>query len=467
MISLERRGRELALGLDGVPVATLRFGVPGEPEPPADVDEWLRTRLGAVVTRVRLFEDLDATSLSVTVENTGAEPVEAPPVGVAIEPDAGWAGWAWTRDVEGFVMLAGANGGVVVQLRQGFLRVASELPVFASEPRADAFHLVRPGMLAPGTRQQTVLRLARAAAHPDAAGSLLPAWLPDLVVPEGTEISLVTPDRGIVPGPGVEAAADGGGVLLSGPAGHGEVALHDVRGVQRIRLTWSPRLEPWLADLAHALRSRRPSAMSTATGAVVAQALARGAVLDREAVVDWLEHEDWLARGEALGVATASVLGAQTGDAQLLTDAWDAALALPAVPGRGLVVVRAWLALLSGTGAAPDLAGALLGRPAMGPDAALEVSLLGGGDEARDAPFLLDAVRRLGGSLPGRPLGLAAPDAALLVCVLRLCPEGWELRRTASDTAEKGAALLLADYADGLHSRWDGLAWLLVGQLGA
>lgn len=467
--------RELSLSIDGDPVALLRLGVPGELVPTADSDELLRTRHGSLVVRVRLFEDVEWTSLIVSAENTGGEPVEVPPLGLAVEPVAGWSGWSWTSDVEGFIVLAGPGPAVIAHLRQGFLRATQERPVFAGEPRPDAdplpvgagaFHLLLPGAIPGGERRQTVLRVGRST-DPDNAAWLLPAWLPSLVEPEGTEIALVTPDQGVVPGPGVESALDDQTLFLRGPGGHHEVALHTVRGIQRLRLSWVPRLEPWLADVAHALRSRRPSAVTSATGAVVAEALVRGAVLDEDAVVDWLEREDWLARGDALGVAAASVVGAHTGDERLLTDAWDAMARLPVTAGFGLVTVKVWLALLGTTGAAPDLATELLRRPAADGLARLELSLLGGGGPPRDAPAIGEVLRRLGGRLPGQPFRLSASDAARLVGILRLCPEGWALRREASVTAEKAAGLLLADYADGLHPSWDGLAWLLVGQLGS
>lgn len=442
----------------------LRLGVPGAPEPPDDPDVLVHCREGHLVTRIRLFEDVDASSLILTVENTGAEAAEVPSVGLAVEPDAAWRGWSWTSDTEGFVVLSGPGGAAVLHVRQGFLRAAQERPVFGAG--VAAFHLVRPGELPAGARVQTVLRLTRSS-DAAAASALLPAWLPPLVAPEGAELALALPDVGVVPGPGVDATQDGDLTLLSGLAGHREVSLHGPRGVQRLRLTWVPSpLGAWLADTAHALRSRRPSTATTAAAAVVAEALARGAVLDREAVVDWLEREDWLARGDALGVATASALGQATGDAALVADAWDALDALPVTPGFGLVTLRVWLARLS-SGAAPNLPHTLLRRPPRDPLTALEVALLGGGDEARDQPRLRTLVERLGGRLPGQPIGLSAADAARAIGVLRLCPEGWDLRAEASETAETAAGLLLADHADGLHPGWDGLAWLLVGQLGS
>lgn len=475
MIALvDAGGGEVLLMLGDVRVGALRVGVRGEGAASADPDEVLHVRQGPVGVRVRRFDDLDASSLILTVENTGDTPVAVPTVALTVTPDAAWSGWSWTSDTEGFVLLSSPTDAVVLQLRRGHLRAVPGLPVFGGEPTvlgegppgAGVFHLFLPGNLAAGERRRTVLRAGRLP-DAEAAASMLPAWLPPLVEPVGTEVALETPDQGVVPGPGVDATLTGHTLLLSGAAGHREVALHGVRGVQRLRVSWVPGLGSWLAEVAHVLRSRRPSAVSSATGAVVAEALARGAVLDRDAVVDWLEREDWLARGDALGVATAALAATHAGDEALLADAWAAVAELPVTAGFGFVAMKVWLGLLSVSGAAPDLAGTLLRRPPLEGLAALELSLLGGGDRGRDEPELLAAVRRLGGTLPGQPLGLSASEAARLVGVLRLCPEGWPTRRAASGAAEKAASLLLADYADGLHDSWDGLAWLLMGQLGS
>ncbi len=469
-------GRLLNVLRDGAPVATLRLGIPGEPEPDADPDVAAVARVGDVTVRVRLFHDTDAVSLITTLDHSGAADAEVPAVGLALEPEPGWSAWAWSADTDGLALLTrddGSPGGVACTLRQGFWRAEPQRPVFAAEPAdavlspgSGAFHLVAPGTtLAAGRRLTTVLRVAEVA-DADAAAGLLPGWLPDLVAPEGAEVLLRTPDVGVLPGPGVDAVTVADALALTGPPGHREVALHGVRGVTRLRVTWAPHLAPWLAEYAHVMRSRRPSAVSTATGAVVAEALHRRTVLDPDAALDWLEREDWLARCDLLGVAAASALAVETADAALIDDAWRALRAAPTASGFGLVALRLWLATVTVTGAAADLAGELRRRP--GPDAETELvlGLLGHGDAAQVRPRLAGIVRRLGGTLPGQPLGLSAADAARLVGLLRLCPEGWDIAPLAAETAEKTTRLLLADYADGLHRNLDGLAWLLVGGLG-
>ena len=78
----------------------------------------------------------------------------------------------------------------------------------------------------------------------------------------------------------------------------------------------------------------------------------------------------------------------------------------------------------------------------------------------------------LGGPLPGRPVGLPASRAAIAVSLLKLCPEGWSRSEQAAEAASKAEGLLLADYAPppgeeaALHADLDGLAWLLLGDLG-
>lgn len=121
MIGVSRSGeRDLALTASGKLVATLRLGLPGVAEASDDPDEVVVTRDGSIVTRVRLFEDADATHLIVTVENTGADDIALPTVGLAVEPDAEATGWSWTADIDGFVVLTGGVGRLVMQLRQGF-----------------------------------------------------------------------------------------------------------------------------------------------------------------------------------------------------------------------------------------------------------------------------------------------------------------------------------------------------------
>ncbi len=464
-------GRGLLVRRRGVGVVEFAFGLPGEPVPGWEADD-TEARLTVVedfTARLRHLGDDGGWTTIVSLDNTADGERALPPLGMAVTVAPGWCGWAWTSDVEGFVLVAPADAAgpcVLVRVRQGFLRAAAERPAFTPVDRrgeglgdgVGAFHLAHPtGSLRAFARHQTTLDFSQVADAAGAAG-ILPGWLPDLVALPSDELRFDTPDLAIVPGPGLRLGTEDTTSVLLGEPGHREVAVHGVRGVQRLRATFTPALEPFLADLVTALKSKRPSAVASATGAVVAGALARRAVLDPENVLDWLEREDWLARGDLFGVAIAAVVATETLDEALLEQVCEALKALPGEPGLGIVASRVWLATLR-LGVPPlDLTG-LLGD-------GLEGAILGGASGASWDGRVRGAAHRFGaGVLPGQPVGLSEADAGLLVALLRLVPEHWGSRATASDAGERGAALLLADHADGLHPSYDGLAWLVLGDL--
>ena len=469
--SLTGGGRGLLVRRDRTPVVEFAFGLPGDPvagwEP--DETEARLTLADSFTARLRHLGDDGGWTTMVSLDNTADVERALPPLGMAVTVAPGWAGWSWTSDVEGFVLVAPVDGSgpcLLVRVRQGFLRAAAERPVFTVADRrgeslgsgVGAFHLAHPtGSLRAFGRHQTTLDFSEV---PDAAGvvGVLPEWLPELVAVPGDELRFETPDLAIVPGPGVRLGTEDTTSVLLGEPGHREVAVHGVRGVQRLRATFTPALEPFLADLVTALKSKRPSAVTSATGAVVAGALARRAVLDPENVLDWLEREDWLARGDLFGVAAAVVVATETLDEALLGQVCDALKALSGEPGLGIIASRVWLATLR-LGVPPlDLTGLL------GPG--LEGAILGGATDAAWDGRVRGAAHRFGdGVLPGQPVGLAEADAGLLIALLRLVPEHWESRAAASEAAERGAALLLADHADGLHPSYDGLAWLVLGDV--
>lgn len=481
-------GRSLRVVDDTGEVVRLNLGVPGETLPGWEPDDenLLATAGDDWEARLRLFVDVETTSLHLTLDNRAGQDRPTPPLGLAVTTAPGWAGWAWASDTEGFLLVSPVTGDgrrrptLALRLRQGFLRAAQDRPAFTSEPRPDAlfgapalppgcaaFHLADPrGAVGPHRAHHVVLALS-ALARPDDAAAFLPDWLPELVSSAGDEVRFATPDLAIVPGRDASMVTDDTAVAVTSSSGHREVAVHGVRGVQRLRVSWVPSAPQFLTDLSHALASRRPSAVSSATGVVVAEALARRAVIDPDPILDWLEREDWLAREDLFGVGVAAVLAVETHDERLLADAWRVLGALPVRRGHGLVTMRLWLASLTAVGAAPDLAGGLLARPTDDPLARLEQALLSYRGEDVWGPAVEGMVNRLGGRLPGQPMGMPASEAALLVSLLRLCPEGWAIRTSAAATAQKAAGLLLADYADGLQPEWDGLAWLLLGELGA
>lgn len=475
---------ELPFAPDGRLVARFRFGLEGDP--PAgwtpDPDELLRWSTDTLDARLRVFADVEAWSVFWTFDSRVDDDQALPLAGVAATAGPGWSGWSWTSDTDGLLALAptDAEGPVwVVRLTQGALRAVPSLPVFTDEPRepplfgptplapgTGAFHLTPPGgVLGAHRRFQTTLRVERVASLA-AVGGLLPAWLPDLVAPAGDVVELVGADRAVVPSRTRPVTTDGDLARVGGGPGHGDVGIHGARGVQRLRVSFVPEVPSLLVGLVEVLKARRPSAVTSASAVVVSEALVRSATVEPAAVIDWLEREDWLARGDLLGVAVAANLAASTRDRALAADAAHALSERAVVPGFGLVAMKVWLANLAVGGGVVDTT-TLFAAPADADGLTrLELALVGYRSEETCDPALAGVVNRLGGRLPGQPLGMPASEAGRLVSLLRLCPEGWERRAEASETAEKAAGLLLCDYADGLHTDLDGLAWLLLGELG-
>ncbi|MDN5570324.1 MAG: hypothetical protein L0G22_03540 [Propionibacteriaceae bacterium] len=472
-------GRGLLLRRGSAPVVEFAFGLPGDPvagfEP--DDEEVRFTRTDAFDARLRHTPDDTGWTTTVTLDNTTATEQALPPLGVAVTPASGWAAWSWTSDTEGFVVVAPASGGepcLLVGVRRGFLRAAQTAPVFlATDRRGDglgpgvaAFHLAHPtGALRGHGRHATTLEFS-AIAEPDAAASALPAWLPNLVVRPGDELLLQTPDLGLTPGPGVELTTLGTDALLTAEPGHREVTVHGVRGVQRLRVSFTPDVPALVADLVADITGRRPSACAPASAAVVAGALARRWTTDPERTLDWLEREDWLAREGVFGPAIAGVIANETRDAALLEAACEVVTALPYQPGLAVVGTRLWLGTMR-AGLPPFDLVAVFERAADDALSGLENAVLRNLAEAQWAPVAAGFVNRLGGALPGQPVGLPEADAGLAVALLRMVPEHWAIREAATGASEKAASLLLADHADRLHPTHDGLAWLLMGEIGA
>ncbi len=467
----------------GVLVASLAFAVPGEAvegwEP--DGEELLLTHGRDVTGRLRSSFDGRGWTLTLTVDNTSAEPVELPYLGLGVMLGPGRVGWAFTSDLEGLVAVVSgedASGGVLLRLRQGFLRATRDVPAFedaaelAPGERRGLFHLSPPdGMLGGHRRHQVVLDLRPLDDLADAT-AVLPAWLPPTIVRAGAEIDVALPDRAIIPEPGVTATVVDTNVLLGGVPGHHRVAIHGPRGVDRVGLTWAPDVRDLVPDVVASLVRRPAGRASAAAGYLVAHASALGMSPDPEAALDWLDQVDWLDRGTLLGDATAGVLAAHVGERRQLDGVWRFLDGRPVTPGYGLVVMRIWLAALGSLGEPDVRASGLLRREAPDVASALELELLTDRDAVRlDAP-LTGLIQTLGGVLPGRPLALSASEAARTISLLRLCPESWRHSREAADAAGKAEGLLLADYArdDPEGPRpprsLDGLAWLLLGELG-
>lgn len=472
-------GRGLLLRRAGQSVAELVFGLPGEPVEGWESDE-SEARITAVehgTVRLRHVPDPEGWTTVVSLDNTDSSEQALPPLGMVVTVHDAWTGWAWTSDTEGLVVLAPRDApgpALLVRVRQGFLRTASGLRAFTPlDRRGDAlgdgvalFHLANPaGSLRPFGRHQTTLEFEEVT-DLAAVRAVLPGWLPELVVAPGDDLRFETPDQAIVPGPGVRLTTEDTTSVLAGEAGHQEVAVHGVRGVQRLTATFVPPLEPFLAGLVAALKSRRPSGVSSASGAVIAAALARRAVIDPEAALDWLEREDWLARGDLFGPAIAAVVAVESHDEALLEAACDAVLGAEPEVGLGMVATRCWLATLR-MGLPPLDLTRVFAR-ATTPEAAFEAALLRNADADLFGPRVHGIAHRFGdGVLPGLPVGLSEADAGLLVALLRFVPEGWPAKAVAAAAAERGSALLLADHAGGQQPGHEGLAWLLLGEIGA
>ena len=471
-------GRGLAVTGDGAPLAEFAFGLPAGERVTTLFDEidGLRPTEGAWEACLRHFPSDDGWSSVLSLDNRSPEEQPLPPLGVAVTLAPGASGWAWTSDTDGFWVIAPASGPCLLMvMRRGFLRAGRRTPVFAaSDRRGDglpagvaAFHLADPeGALRGFGRHQTTLEFSVVADLEDARGAL-PGWLPEPVRAAGDPFVLDLPDQAVVPGPGLHLLTEDTVSVLTGAPGHHEVAVHGVRGVQRLQLSVTPDLEPFLADLTTALKSTRPSAMPSATAALIACALARRSIHDPDAALDWLEREDWLVRGDVFGPAIAAIVANETLDDALLGAACEAVAALPAQRGRGLVATRCWLSTLRAGYPPLDLTRVLAGVEASDPVARLEAAVLGTGDALDCEPVARQLVRRLGGSLPGAPMGVPEADAGLAVALLRLVPERWAVRDAALAASEKASQLLLADHAAGLHPSYEGLAWMLLGEIGA
>lgn len=472
-------GRWLRITRGDASVALVAFGMPGDPVPgwqPDDTDARL-TSDGTFTARLRHLDDEDGWTTIVSLDNEADVERALPPLGMAVTVASGWAGWSWTSDTEGFLAVAPADAAgpvLLVRVARGFVRASSQRPVFTPRDRVSgaagdpvaAFHLAHPtGSLRAHGRHQTTLEFSALDRLSDAAG-VLPAWLPDLVIAPGDDLVVRTPDMALVPGPGVELATADTTSVMSARPGHREVAVHGVRGVQRLRATFAPAAQPLVADLVEGLRSRRPSAMPSSAAAVVAGGLARRWVRDASGALDWLEREDWLARGDVWAPAIAAMVATETHDEDLLRAACEACVETDAGAGAQLVATRCWLATLR-MGMAPlDLTRGF----ALASDeglAGFEVAVLRNADADRWSPVADGLAHRLGGALPGQPVGLAEAEAGLLVALLRLVPEEWPARARATEASEKAASLLLADHADGLQPGLEGLAWMLVGEIGS
>ncbi|QIK71164.1 hypothetical protein G7070_01270 [Propioniciclava coleopterorum] len=459
-------GRGLLVRRGGAGVAEFVFGLP---EGAASDEDGLAVTVGEIGVRLAQRELGDVWVSELVLDNGGPDEAALPPLGMVVRVEPGWVGWSWTAETDGFVVVApeaGDGDALLLRLRQGFLRACVPTPSFvpagrradALEPGMAAFFLANPaGALRGHGRHSTRLEFG-SIPDVDAARAAMPAWIPDLVARPGDEIRFETPDQALVPGPGVRLVGDDVAGILTGSPGHRELAVHGPRGVTRLRPTFTPALDALAAEVSAGLLRRRPAGLPTAAAAVVAAALSRRAVADPGAALDWLEREDWLAREDQFGPLLATTIAVETHDEALGAAAMDALLGRRFGLGDGLIASWAWLgALRLGI---PPLDLSLVLERASTAEERWEAALIRQDPDAH-ADGVRAVIRKLGAGLPGQPIGLGAAEAGLSVALLRAVPEGADLRTAAVEAADKAAALLAADYADGMHPTHDGLAWLV------
>lgn len=480
-------GRRLTVSWSGLEIARFDFAVPtSDAGAPAVDTEGTRIVAGDLAVALTHDDLAGDWRTLLTIDNLGDESVPLPPVGVGITVAAGWSGWTWASDIEGFVVVTPLfdpeTPTLLVRLA-GFVRAISTVPVFAPfERRPDptlpaaysALHLANPtGSLRGSARTRTSLTFS-AVSDPEAAGQYLPRWLPNLVRNDDDEIVFDTPDQAVVGGPGVTVDTLGNSALVTAETGHREIAFHDVAGVRRLRASFAPQArDPWLGDLAAGITRTRPSAATSAAALVVVGALGRGVVQDRHHALDWLERVDWLERGDLLALTVAASLARGSHDVALALDATRAAQEFPPGPGQAMTLTTCTSALISAGSGQPGLR-VPERRYVAGDDpwSRLECAVFTLEEPTEDLVTIVQAAtRRLGGDLPGQPVRLSEAEAGYLIALLNWVPDRWDCREfrghvsPARDARLRAARLLLTDHASGMQSGHEGLAWLLMAHM--
>lgn len=455
-------GRGLQVRHGGQGVADFVFGLPEGSR--LDSDD-VSVAVGEVGVLLRQRGSGDRWLSEIVLDNSAADEVKLPDVDMVVRVEQGWTGWSWTAGAEGFLVVAPESGDgepLLVRLRQGFLRACAPVPAFASHgdalgPGSAAFALTS-GSLRGFGRCVTTLEFGPIP-DLDAAGAAIPSWVPGLVVAPGDEVRFEAPDQALVVGPGVSVVECDGASLVTALPGHRELAVHGPRGITRLLATFTPELDALAAEVAAGLVRLRPAALQTTAAAVVAAALSRRAIADPDAALDWLEGEDWLAREDQFGPLVATTIAAETRDRALGEAAMTAIVERRFGRGDGLIASWAWLGALR-LGIAPLDLSRVLARAATTAERWEAALIRQEPGEAYDAG-VQTLIRQLGGVLPGQPMGLDADEAGLSVALLRAVPEHARVRAAATATAEKAAAELAADYADGAEHSQDAMAWLI------
>lgn len=484
------RGRAYALRLGSEPVGVLRFNLPVEPlqgwEPTEEFS--FRGSGGRLGVSIRVFEDIDVVSLILTVEAEPGQSVDVPQIECELELPPTRTGWGSATGADGFFVISPAVGPgqvVAVSLRRGQLLDLGGDRVFLPEPQPQSLFdpdpadgpgrarfAVEPALsLAGGRRAQTVLRIATYPTFDEAVSALTRGPVAEANWGFGGPVAIDAPDQALVVPAGVTIESDGDpegptqASIVNGPPGHHFAQLRGARGSHLVRLSFAPRTTDLLRDVCRVALHTDPRRSDAATAYLVSRSLVMGVAPDPEAATDWCEREDWLAREDPFGIAATANLSALGRDRHLFSSAWGALATQPVQLGFGLLAMQMYLTGLGVMGEEPRGFRQLMAARASDDLTCLELGMIGSRSEEVMGPVLKGAINQLGaGHTHGHPLGVTASVAARLVGVLKLTPEGWELRAEAVDAAAQAESLLLCDVAED-SSDLAGLAWLLIGDL--
>lgn len=463
-------GEILTIARFGVRWATLTLG-DVTPTAPAELDaDEARHQLtrGAVTVETRSTFGR-AWDLRIMAAHAEPEPVALPALSWTIDCAAGHVAWAWGAGAHGLFTLAPADrAGPVLAftLRGGYLGFVGgdahpALPGLGDATPEPTLMFAPAGFqLAPGRRW---VSRVEASVHPhvDAVRALTPGWLVPLHAEAGETLSLTLPDVGFVPGPGVRLYTEESETLIDGDAGLRQLDLNEARGVTHLEVSWAPRAQDVLATLAgYAVASGRPP--SAAAAFVVAEAMAAQVVADPQAADDYLEAFDGDPERAIFSAAALASEAVRTGRPSRLHHARALLRQAPAGLGFGRAAMRTWLA---GISLGEDWEGLVdaFARQGENPLAQLELSLVGYRSAESGIPALSGVVNRLGGTLPGLPVGLDDVAAASLVGLLDLCPDEWSVSLRAGACADKTRRRLRASVVNRPDLGLDVMAWLLLG----
>lgn len=358
-----------------------------------EVEHALRLPQGSAYQRHSAIE----TWRSRWVIEASAE-LEADQLSLWLRPGPEHTLWSWASGVTSLLVVAPAHAAgpvLLFRVEQGFLEPARALG------RSSVAYQLLPdsAALAVGERLVTSLVADWYSGLAEVAGRL-PPWLKPVLIEAGEPWLSPVADFGVTAGPGVSVELIEDQVSFAAEPGRHLIDLQLPRGLSRIVLEWTPRLDPVLAGVAQqALESGRE--LSLADGLCLQFAADAGLVwMDREAH-DRLDGLDWQHGDSILGAAFALARGRSLGEAALVSDALRFLGQLPVGEGYARVAMAGWITSVTVGLEARERCLQLLGRRAVGRTAALESSLLHYRSPEAVGAELAGVINRLGGDLPG------------------------------------------------------------------